>query len=282
MSLISGVTNTVIFTKLFSRRWWWVTLIVLLGMVILARIGIWQLDRRDEKIALNQQMAQRWKLPAFDIGQETLPADLSELAFRHIQATGSFDYANQIVVKNDVRNSVPGVNLITPLVLADNPKLAVLVARGWIPLDQAAPEQWAQFDQPTDGQPVIGLIRKSQVLEGAAVPKTPQQEWWRVDIAAIQAQMPYKLLPAFMEQLPEPGRSMNALPMRAQEPAPYDELMHSSYAVQWFSFSLIFGFVYLQIVLREERKAQRAKSSDPGGLAETAANPLETPVSSLL
>ena len=102
-----------------------------------------------------------------------------------------------------------------------------------------------------------------------------------MDIDAIQMQMPYELLPAFIEQLPEPGRGVEALPVRAVEPAPYDELMHSSYAVQWFSFSLIFGFVYLQIVLREERKAQRAKSSGSSGLAEAATNQLETPVSSL-
>jgi surfeit locus 1 family protein len=268
----------VIFTKLFSRRWWWVTLIVLLGMVILARLGLWQLDRRTEKLALNQAMAQRWKLPAFDLNQETLPADLRELAFRHIQATGSFDYAHQIIVKNDVRNDVPGVNLITPLVLADDPSKAVLVARGWIPLEQAVPEQWAQFDEPTSSQPVIGLLRESQVLEGALAPSAPQQEWWRVDIAAIQTQMPYTLLPAFIEQLPAAGRAADALPMRAAEPAPYDELMHSSYAVQWFSFSLIFGFIYLQVVLREERKAQQPATTP----AEADTHQLDAPASSLL
>lgn len=246
------------FGKLFSRRWWLTTLFIIAGVVVLVRLGIWQLDRRDYKRSLNEMMAERWQMAPFDVNQSTLPANLVDLQYRHIAATGKFDYAHQIIVKNASRNGLPGVNLITPLVL--DGKRAILVARGWIPIDQAAPEQWAQFDEKAE-QSVLGLIRESQMLADGSAPtvsmQAPLKDWWRVDIKAIQAQTPYPLLPAFIEMLPEPGRKLDALPARADEPVPFDEFEHTSYAWQWFTFGVILAFGYIQLIVQQERKTKR-------------------------
>lgn len=246
------------FGKLFSRRWWLTTLFIIAGVAVLVRLGIWQLDRRDYKRSLNEMMAERWQLAPFDVNHGALPANLVDLQYRHIAATGKFDYAHQIVVKNASHNGLPGVNLVTPLVL--DGKRAILVARGWIPIEQAAPEQWAQFDEKTE-QSVIGLIRESQTLADGSAPtvsaQAPLQDWWRVDIKAIQAQTPYQLLPAFIEMLPEPGRKLDVLPARADEPVPFDEFEHTSYAWQWFTFGVILAFGYIQLIVQQERKAKR-------------------------
>jgi cytochrome oxidase assembly protein ShyY1 len=42
---------------LVGRRWRWVTLAVLALMLVLARLGIWQLDRLAERRAANAQLA---------------------------------------------------------------------------------------------------------------------------------------------------------------------------------------------------------------------------------
>lgn len=248
--------------KLFNREWWWKTLIVILGVIILEWLGVWQLHRRDYKRELNYMMAARWQMAPFDINHESLPSDLVDLQFRHIQATGKFDYAHQILLKNDTRGEVPGASVITPLILDD--QHAILVARGWVPFDQSAPDKLAQLNEAID-TPVIGLIKESQTLADGAVETatldTPQTEWWRVDIGAIQQQMPYQLLPAFIAMLPEPGRKIDALPMRTEEPAPFDELEHSSYAYQWFTFGVILGFGYLQLIVQQRRKAKRAQEA---------------------
>ncbi len=260
--------------KLFNREWWWKTLIVILGVIILARLGLWQMHRRDYKRELNYMMADRWQMAPFDVNHAPLPNDLIDLQYRHIQASGKFDYAHQILLKNDTRGEAPGVSVITPLVLDD--KRAILVARGWIPFDQTAPDKLAQFNEATN-TPVIGLLKESQTLAGGDVStvsvNTPQKEWWRVDIGAIQQQMPYTLLPAFIAMLPEPGRTLDALPMRAAEPAPFDELEHSGYAYQWFTFGAILAFGYLQLIVQQGRKAKRlqaetAQQSAPTGNRE--------------
>ncbi|CAN5820143.1 SURF1 family protein [soil metagenome] len=248
--------------KLFNREWWWKTLIVILGVIILARLGVWQLHRRDYKNALNQMMAARWQMAPFDINHQPLPSDLIDLQYRHIQVTGKFDYAHQILLKNDTRGEAPGASVITPLVLDD--KRAILVARGWVPFDQTTPDKLSQFNEAVDTS-VIGLIKESQTLADVAVPTAslaaPQMEWWRIDIGAIQQQMPYTLLPAFIAMLPEPGRKIDALPMRAVEPEPFDELEHSSYAYQWFTFGAILAFGYIQLIVQQGRKAKRLQTA---------------------
>ncbi|NJN82760.1 MAG: SURF1 family protein [Caldilineaceae bacterium] len=107
------------------------------------RLGIWQLDRYAQRNEFNAKVVTRWRETPFDIVANPLPSDLSGLEYRRVQADGRFDYAHQIVLKNQVRNDAPGVFLVTPLELADG--RAVLVARGWVPEDQAAPEFWNRF-----------------------------------------------------------------------------------------------------------------------------------------
>ncbi len=267
--------------KMFSRRWWLMTLVVIAGVFGLMRLGVWQLHRRDYKRSLNEMMAERWQMAAFNLNQEKLPTDLINLQFRHVQATGKFDYAHQIILKNYTLNETPGVSLITPLLLDD--QQAILVARGWLPIDQATPEKWAQFNEKSDGT-VIGLIQDSQAFPEGSKPtvsqEAPLKEWWRVDISAIQPQMPYKLLPGVLLMLTEPGRKADVLPVRADEPTPFDELEHTSYAWQWFSFGVILAFGYLQLIVQQERKAKRlqaqAATTTPTPAPETAEVDLAT------
>ena len=151
-----------IFKAIFSRKWIIPTVIVVLGMILLARLGVWQWDRMLQKRAFNTMMAERWRMEPFDLTQNALPADLKALEYRRIQANGRFDYDNQILISNQVFNSTAGYVVVTPFVLGDN--RAVLVARGWLSPDQATPEQLAQLEEPS-GAPMIGLIRQ---ITGAA------------------------------------------------------------------------------------------------------------------
>jgi surfeit locus 1 family protein len=235
------------------KRWWLPTILVILGMIGLARLGVWQLDRLQQKRDYNTMMAERWRQEPFDLNASALPADLEELALRRIEAQGEFDYSRQIVLKNQFLNQGPGIQLVTPFVL--EPGRAVLVARGWLPLEYSDPARWAEVQEPA-GAPVLGLIQESETIEGAAPPEDEQREWFRVDVAAIQQQMPYSLEPGFILMLPEEGRPASALPIRSEPPL-LDEGNHLSYAIQWFTFALILGFGYIMLVRSQERKRRR-------------------------
>jgi surfeit locus 1 family protein len=252
---------------LFSHQWWWATLVVLLGMAFLARLGIWQLDRLEQRKAHNAQIIQQLGLPPLPLTVETLPDDLSTMKYRRASASGEFDFSHQVVLLYQNWMNTPGVHLITPLVLEDGSR-AVLVDRGWIPNDQAAPENWSQFDNPGPAH-VNGFVQLSQVVPSHSRKTTqeiatgPQSEWYRVDIEAIQDQMPYQLLPVYILQSP-PETEDTLLPYQVEPEFDLSNGSHLSYAIQWFSFAAILGIIYLRYVGKKEAGGSAADdSSDP-------------------
>ncbi len=268
--------------KLFNRKWWWVTLLVILGMGVLAQLGFWQLDRLEQRRAFNRKVTERWNQEPYDLAQG-LPDALEPLEWRRVQVEGTFDYEQQIVRTNwPGPNGEVGVLLATPARLDD--ERAVLVVRGWVPQDLAAPERWPESYEPA-GEPVIGLIKQSETENAATVP-ADGISWYSIDLPLLQAQMPYRLLPVFVEQLPEPGRTLDTFPTRTFN-LTLDEGSHLSYAVQWFLFAVILGFGYIQFVrLQETRERRLAEGTEvvappldeldreqPETVAETVAEP---------
>ncbi len=248
---------------IFSRRLIVPTLFVILGMAGMVALGIWQIDRLQQRRAFNALVMERYAEPPYDLAALGLPDDLDALGYRRIQADGTFDYEHQMLLSNQPGpNGEPGAQIITPLVMANGD--AVLVARGWVPNDLQGEENWPQLEDPP-GALVIGMVQASQPLEeGAPMPEGFQREWWRVDIPRMQAQMPYTLLPAFLLQLAEPGRALDTFPSRFVNFS-LDEGSHLSYSVQWFSFALILGFGYIQFARMQESRRRREELGQQAG-----------------
>ena len=75
--------------------------------------------------------------------------------------------------------------------------------------------------------------------------------WFRVNIASIQQQAGYPLLPIFIEQQPAPGDP--ALPRRVAT-ADLGEGPHMGYAVQWFAFAIILVVGYIAFIYTQTRR----------------------------
>ena len=102
---------------LFSRRYWWATLLVLAGMALLARLGFWQLDRLDQRRARNAEITQQLALAPLPLTGEPLPDDLVTLKYRRASASGEFDFSHQVALKHQNWMGSPGSHLITPLLI---------------------------------------------------------------------------------------------------------------------------------------------------------------------
>jgi surfeit locus 1 family protein len=239
---------------LFSRKWWWVTILVLVMMVVLARLGFWQLDRLDQRREKNAIAAAALASAPLDLFEEDLASDLTALRDRPAKASGEYDLDNQLVLKVQNWEGQAGAHLITPLLRADGKK-AVLVDRGWIPEAENNPVDRATYDVNGPVK-VEGYVALSQVIRGreSSVPEEPVTEWYRVDIAAIQPQMPYELLPIFVVQAPEDNQ---VLPYRPEQEIDLSEGPHLGYAVQWFIFSLGLGIAYV-IYVRKSMKDSKS------------------------
>jgi surfeit locus 1 family protein len=250
---------------LFSRQYWWATLVVIFGMVVLARLGIWQLDRLEQRKARNAEIVRQLELPPLSLTDEALLGDdLIGLKNRRATARCEFYFSHQMALLYQNLHDTPGIHLITPLVIEGSSQ-AVLVDRGWIPVDQAAPENWPQFDEPGPVS-VTGFIRLSETLPARSGDASqsqvarPQPDWYRVDIKAIQGQVPYDLLPVYILQSPPESRDIT-LPYEVEPGFDLSNGPHLGYAIQWFIFSLILGIVYVRAVTKKETAQIKTEDS---------------------
>ncbi|MBP7960342.1 MAG: SURF1 family protein [Caldilineaceae bacterium] len=249
-----------VFKKMISRQLWWVTLLVLALMVFFVRMGLWQLDRMQEKQAYNALVVERYRLPVL-----TLPGDVAgltpdELAYRQVTVSGTYAYADQMRIRGQFVDGELGQRLITPLVLADGS--AVLVDRGWVPYENLPPADVARFDEGPQAT-VLGTLRPAEPLPAGITPETSGSippEWTQMDVAAMDGYVGPALFPLFIHQEAEPDRPFDALPLREEATIEMSAGTHLSYAVQWFSFALLAGFSYFMILRMGIQRAMRKET----------------------
>jgi surfeit locus 1 family protein len=230
---------------LFTGRRLWLTLLVLTGALVCCRLGIWQLDRLAQRRAQNALINERMNRPA--VALDGGPIDPNVLDYQRVEARGVYDPSQEIVLRSRALNGLPGVHVLTPLRLSGS-DVAVLVDRGWLPQELAAPDARRGYSAPPDTVIVQGVARRSQSdAGGPQEPPLPAGEsrrdaWFRADIAGIEQQVGYRLLPVFIEQQPAPNDPQ--LPRRVAT-ADLGEGSHLSYTVQWYSFAAILVIGYL-------------------------------------
>ena len=214
-------------------------LLLLIAVVVAAicvRLGIWQLDRLQERRASNALVASR--LDSAVVSPADLPADTTAARYRRVRVTGTYDWANEIVLSGRARNGSPGVNLLTPLRVAGS-DTAILVNRGWVyapDATTATPGEWREPDTAT----VTGFVTTFRTAESplAAVVPGRVRTLRYADAEALDSLLPYPFAPYTVTAVePIPADPAHA-PARL-EPPPLDEGSHLSYAFQWFSFATI-------------------------------------------
>ena len=226
---------------IISRQWILATLLVIAGAALCARLGVWQLDRLDQRRAFNNQVISMRALTPLDISAGA-PADIASMEYRAVVFSGTYDYENQVAIRNQYLNEMYGYDLLTPLHLADG--TTVMVDRGWIPADgNAKPEDWAMYEGPQPLQ-VVGVIRLGQVkstfggvTDPALEPGQTRLDYWTfVNLERIGLQLPYPILPVYIQQTAQADPN---LPIPHPEAIELTEGPHLGYALQWFSFAAI-------------------------------------------
>lgn len=236
---------------LFNRRWWWTTLLVLVGMALLARLGVWQLNRLSQRREENKTLIQQLNAPPVEISGNNLPAATSELIDRSAQVEGEFDYENEIILTQQRYQDRLGEHLITPLII-EGTEMAILVDRGWIPYGDTGDEDVLNYNEEK-GASVRGVIQASETISGDKIEDyVPKREWYRVDIEAIEEQLPYSLLPIYLTWLPQ-APDIDP-PIRFEREIDLSEGSHLSYAIQWFIFTVMLGAGFIALILRSEKK----------------------------
>ena len=246
---------------LFSRQWWWTTLLVVAAIGVMARLGIWQLDRLAARRAFNAHVSAQIARPPLTLDAASLAEDLAVMEYRQVVVSGTYDHAQQVALRNQEHGGRLGVHLLTPLRIAGT-RQAVLVDRGWIPAEDAAPGRWGAYDEPGQVE-VRGVIRQSRsrpdfggVPDPTPAPGQRLSAWNMANVEGIGRQTTLQLAPIYVQQAPDPARS--ALPVRSQPELDLSEGPHMGYALQWFAFAAVLAIGYLRYLHTQARAAERA------------------------
>ncbi|HJS20902.1 MAG TPA: SURF1 family protein [Anaerolineales bacterium] len=226
--------------KIFERKWLIPTLFVVAGSALCIRLGIWQLDRLEQRRAFNQQFESMRAMPVLDLNQE-LPENISQMEWRNVQVEGDYDYDHQIALRNQYYGSEYGYHLLTPLLFDGQ---AVLVDRGWVPAeDNSSPGDWRKYDE-TGSVNLSGQIRLGQtkpaiggVADALPADGSKLEIWSNADLERIARQMPYPVLPVYIQ--PEVDENDIVPPIPFQPTIELTEGPHFGYALQWFTFATI-------------------------------------------
>jgi surfeit locus 1 family protein len=248
---------------LVSRRWRWVTLGAIIIASGLLSLGFWQLDRLGERRAHNALLESRLNAPPIELTGQPLDPESHE--FRRVIVRGEYDHANEVLLRSRSLNGMPGSDVLTPLRIAGSEE-TVLVNRGWAPLLDFQGDQLSQYQQ-TGPVELEGIVRLSQPQRSMITPPDRIPEggrlipWFRADVERIGSQIPYPLLPFYVEQTSP--RASDAVPVPHPDLDTQDQGPHLGYAIQWFSFALIGLGGYAALVLQHAEQ-QRRRTTDDG------------------
>lgn len=248
--------------RMFSRRWLLATLLVIAGSAVMIRLGIWQLDRLEQRRQFNSRVLGQINQPVLDLNQAPLSGDLAAMEYRPAVVRGVYDHSQQVLLLNQAWENQVGVHLLTPLRITGTDHI-VLVDRGWAPAPDFdyANTDWSQYDEPGEIM-VAGVLRAAQSSPSFGPQRDVQTEgsqptlgWYFPNLPRIAEQLPYPALPVYIQQ--DPAEGWNKLPFRSQPDIEITEGPHMGYAIQWFGFAALFAFGYPFFVRRQETEHPR-------------------------
>ena len=239
--------------RMFQRKWLVLTFLVFAGTALCIRLGIWQLDRLEQRRAFNAQFQSARAQPALDLNQEQ-PPNLVEMEWRSVKVTGDYDFGNQVAVRNQYYGNEYGYHLLTPLRFGES---AIVVDRGWIPAEgNSSPQDWRKYDENGTvnvegqvrlghGKPVIGGVADPLPEDGVRL-----EIWNNADLPRMMEQMPYPVLPVYIQ--PAVDSTDTEPPIPSQPVIELTEGPHFGYALQWFTFAAILFLGYPFFLRKQE------------------------------
>ncbi|MBR0657324.1 SURF1 family protein [Plastoroseomonas arctica] len=204
-------------------------LVVLPAFLILLGLGTWQLQRLAWKTELLAAIAAAEAGPAAPLGPVAVP-------FTKVAAAGRFDHAREVILGVELRGTVLGTRLLTPLVRMD--AATVLVDRGWVPLDASAPIVRPEGEVTVTGwvRPAEpgGLFAATDDLAGRRFYSfDPEKIGHALGLARVAPFGLVALGEAAAEVLPDPSRTL---------PRPNNN--HLGYVVTWYGLALALLVVF--------------------------------------
>ncbi|MCC6237097.1 MAG: SURF1 family protein [Dehalococcoidia bacterium] len=234
---------------------WVLVPLILSAEAVLIGLGVWQWQRYGAKQELEAQFIERTTGAPMSVAMIDLLPE-AERDFQLVQVSGRWDAEHLFRVSNRYRASVQGEEAIVPLLLEDG--RAVLVNRGWYPLDQRE-RVLGDFRAQVSGE-VHGLTRIRPDLNGGPL---QSGAWSRFDAASMYATLPYRSMGWVLiegDMLAEPASVPPTVIPATGWVAFRNDVPHLEYALTWWGLALVLP-VFIGARVFTEQAARRREAS---------------------
>ena len=222
--------------------------LIIATLALLISLGFWQLERADEKWAIEDQIA---NANANDVELITDVDLLSEKEYYHVRLQGSYIKDKQFIYDNQIVDQISGYYVLTPFVLKGDSR-AILINRGFIPWNGRR-DQIADIDigakiaevKVQISKPVKRMeLKASEITQDFPV----LVQALDVDEMSIIASLDFANIVGLLSPESENGF------VRKWDPYTGSIERHIGYAIQWFLMALVLSIIGALLALKQQRK----------------------------
>jgi len=236
---------------IFSAQAWKISVLTIVALPLLIRLGYWQLERAEEKRDLQSQYEQNQ-------AQQTMTSDelfyarenhsLSDLANRRVRFEGRYLSGYNVLLDNQIQDGEVGYHVLSPFLL-DRDR-AVWINRGWIKgrpdrvlprvphhastaiIEASVYQALGEVFQLKDDVWLAGWPLLVQSIDESRLNQRIANE-----LASVFFPLTLRIAPGYSGALTVNWQVINTKPEK-----------HTAYAIQWFGMALALTMLWLYTV----------------------------------
>jgi surfeit locus 1 family protein len=227
------------------------TLAAIVLVPFLISLGLWQLDRADQKKVIDSgvkeaQQKEALNLNAFVKNNSTNKEDFSQEIYRTASLLGHYDNDHQFLLDNRTHQGKAGFHVLTPFLLKNTDK-TILINRGWITY-QGTRDNIPDISITQESINILGVMKQQAraiVLNNDSgenetrYPKLIQS----IELVKLAKELKLELLPIVIEL----NKNNNTGFIREWQPYYGSIDKHNAYALQWFAMAGILLFLFIKL-----------------------------------
>jgi surfeit locus 1 family protein len=235
-------------SKLRFRPTLWPTLFSVPAFIVLVGLCIWQVQRLHWKE--NLIAARESRVAEAPVALPPAGDDPASVDYRRVRLEGTFLHDKELYLGARSLNGNPGYHVLTPFTLAGGG--AVLVDRGWVPIERKVPESRAE-GQLEGNRTVDGIVRLAPGKAWMQPDNEPGQNmWFFVDLPAMAAASGIDVrTDLYVDAGPAENPGKYPVGGQTRIELPND---HLQYAITWGLLAAALAVIYVLYHLNLERE----------------------------
>jgi len=222
--------------------------LIIATLVLLISLGFWQLDRADEKRAIEGQID---SANSGDVKLIDSAEFLKDKEYYHVRLQGSYVGDKQFIYDNQIVDQISGYYVLTPFIVKGASK-AVLINRGFIPWSGRR-DKLANVDigeKLTEAKVQISIpIKRMELKVSETTGDFPVLiQALNLDEMSTIASLDFASVVGLLNPESENGF------VRQWEPYTGSIERHIGYAIQWFLMAFVLAFIGIRLAIKQRKK----------------------------